>query len=138
MVLEHLEELRADEKLVSFAVQQTGGKAAAFAHVDLRKNRKFMLDTIRINHQCIGHAHKDLRKDREFMLEAIKNHHSALEYLDSELRKDYEFMSKAQKKYKPAILRAETATRKNLVDADHRIRKMDPTFKFDATFFTVR
>ena len=51
-----------------------GGKAAAFAHVDLRKNRKFMLDTIRINHQCIGHAHKDLRKDRHGKLLADAIH----------------------------------------------------------------
>merc|ERR1719389_1047169 len=125
MVLEHLEELRADEKLASFAVQQTGGKAAAFAHVDLRKNRKVMLDTIRINHQCIHHAHRDLRKDREFMLEAIKNHNSALDYLDNELRKDSDFMSHAQRTYKPALLRAVTATRKDIIDADYRVRKLD-------------
>lgn len=69
-----------------------------FAPEELIKDRKFMLDCMRVNGRCLkGVWHNEWKKDKSIVLRAVKQNGTALQFAHGELKCDNDFVLKCVK-----------------------------------------
>ena len=70
--------------------------------IDLKKDKKFILELVKNNGQHLKFADKSLKKDKEIVDAAIEQDESAIQYADKSFKKDSKITQEIYMKTEPA------------------------------------
>ena len=90
------EQLKNDREFMLEAVKLTG-RALYYASEQLKNDREFILEAVKLNGYALAYASEQFKNDREIVFEAVKQNGHALAYASEQLRNDREIVVEAVK-----------------------------------------
>ncbi|EFC38831.1 predicted protein [Naegleria gruberi] len=129
------ETLKKDREFVLETIKKHGS-ALEYADESLKQDREFILTAVKTNGNSFRYIDEKFKKDREIVLEGFKENLSALEYADKSLKKDRDFMLTAVKQNGLALQHADKLLKKDRKIVLEAVKEKAYAFKYANKSFT--
>jgi hypothetical protein len=140
-VFERCPERSSDRDLLLIAVRIRGSEYLRFASEEMKSDRDFIKEVVRINGYALEFAAPEVRSDRDVVILAIENKKDAIEFAGEALTSDLTFMKSVVRRNGLALEFASPELRNNLevvklalLQNDDAIRHAGEKLRNDAKF----